>query len=656
LEKNRIYYAAIGWLILSFFPPARAQESRPDTLNRPDIGLPDSIRQPEMPEMPDSLKTREDSKSEKMPVSRRGRDLDKLEALPDSILAEPAGKPEAGSLYDQRTYLSRGVGDETKYQSNLFIITPGMAGSPQIPVEYLNVAGPEITINGLPFAYNGLYRPYMIGTDLNVVPWEIVNGIRTGNGIIDFSIGAPPNDVNRSDVELARGPYGYDSPRWRFFRPFNRNTYAYFTLGFKKSSGYFFNTDYNGYHVTGGLKKHILGGKAEIDLWKHRARAGLLSFDDLAGRLSRQSRGIDRAEFRFGRTVISPLEISVTGLFQRSAQTITGYSGEMKTKHDIGGGKGSLCYEYLDGSLGVGAAYYNVRLYGLPDRRPSVNIFEYLAEIDGRRNELAYNAKVKYEWNGADHGAFLPELTVSYRTDWRIAPFISFTGNRRNPDLNLLYFNDQVAGLGIGQTLESYRFLSNIGLVMPITKSASAGVEFEFETFDALMMISRKRVDDQIRLVYDVDSLGEVTVSPVNFDDEFMEVSGKIEAASGPFSGELGGTFRKWKDDYFSDGTEKGPAAVGFGRISFLRQFFIPDLYLGGSLEMQASSRRDYRSVLIGYTDGFAVFSGRLEFRYKDFTFWLNENNLENLGYYSLWPYPEEPRTVWWGFRWRFLD
>lgn len=609
-----------------------------------------------MPEMPDSLKSQEESESEKKPVSRRGGDLDKLEAIPDTIPAEQAGEPEAGSIYDQRTYLSRGVGDEIKYQSDLFIITPGMTGSPQIPAEYLNVAGAEITVNGLPFVYNGLYRPYMIGTDLNVVPWEIVNGIRTGNGIIDFSLGAPPNDLNRSDVELARGPYGYDSPRWRFFRPFSRDTYAYFTLGFKKSSGYFFNTDYNGYHVTGGLKKHILGGKAEIDLWKHRARAGLLSFDDLAGRLSRQSRGIDRAEFRFGRTVISPLEMSITGLFQRSAQTITGYSGEMKTKHDIGGGKGSLSYEYLDGSVGAGAAYYNIRLYGLPDGRPSVNIFQYLAEIDGRRNDFTYKAEIKYEWNGADHGAFLPELTVSYRTDWRTAPFISFKKHRRIPDLYLLYFDDHVAGLGVGQTLDSYRFLFNSELAMPITTSASAGMKFESDILQALMMISRKNVDDQIRLAYEVDSLGQVTVSPVNFDDEFMEVHGKVEAAFGPFSGELSGSFRKWKNRYFSSGLEKGPAAIGFGRISFLRQFFIPDLYLGGSLEMQASSRRDYRSVLIGYTDAFAVFSGRLEFRYKDFTFWLNENNLENLGYYSLWPYAEEPRSVWWGFRWKFFD
>ncbi len=642
--------------MISFSPPAHAQESEPDISNRPDITLSDSTRQPEMPATPDSLESPEEGKSRKGPVSRRDRDFDKRDVIPDSISIEPAEEPKAGSIYDERAYLSRGIGDEIRYQSNLFVITPGMAGSPQIPVEYLNVAGTEITVNGLPFVYNGLYRPYMIGTDLNVVPWEIVNSIRTGNGITDFALGAPPNSLNRSDVELARGPYGYDSSRWRFFRPFNRNTYAYFTLGFKKSTGYFFNTDYDGYHVTGGLKKKVLGGKAEIDLWKHRAKTGLLSFDDIVERLSRQSRGIDRAEFRFSRTVLSPLELSITGLFHRSAQTISGYIGEIKTKHDIGGGKGFLSYTRTDDSLGLGAAYYNIRLYGLPGRRPSVNLFEYFARIDGRRDELGYNAKVAYEWNGADHGAFLPELTVSYRTHWRTTPFISFTRNRRIPDLNLLYFDDHITGLGVGETLDSYRFISNSSLAMPLNTSSSAGVEFEFGTFDALMMISQKSVNDQIRLAYQVDSLGDVTVSPINFDDEYMEVYGKIKAASGPFSGELSGSFRKWKDEYFSDGLEKGPAAIGFGRISFLRQFFIPDLYLGGSLELQASSRRDYRSILIGYTDGFAVFSGRLEFHYKDFTFWLNENNLENLRYYSLWPYPEEPRIVWWGFKWRFFD
>ncbi len=656
MEKNRIYYAAIGWLIILFPPPAQAQESEPDTLNRPDVTVSDSTRHPETQAEPDSAKARQEGKSKKGLKSRRTPDSDEPDVVPDSISTEPAEEKIVGTVYDERAYLSRGVGDEIGSQPDLFVVTPGMAGSPQIPVEYLNVAGTEITINGLPFVYNGIYRPYLIGTDLNVVPWEIVNSIRAGNGNLDLSLGAPPHNLNRSDVELARGSYGYDSSRWRFFRPFNQNTYAYFTLGFKKSGGYFFNTDYDGYHVTGGLKRKILGGKAEIDLWKHRAKAGLLSFDNLVQSISRQSRGVNRTEFRYGRTVILPLEMSIAGLFQRSAQTITGYAGEIKTKNDIGGGKGSLLYKRSNISLDLGAAYYNIRLYGLANRRPSVNLFEYSAKIDGQRDELEYAAKMAYEWNGTDHGVFLPELRVSYRMRRQTIPFVSVLRNRRIPDLNLLYFNDQVTGLGAGETLDSYRFISNSSTTMPINTSASAGVEFRFETFDALLMISQKMVDDQIRLAYQADSTGEVDVSPANFDDDYMEIYGKIDGAYGPFSGELAGSYRKWKDEYFSNGLEKGPAAIGFGRISLLQQIFIPDLYLGGSLELRASSRRDYRSILIGYADGFAAFSGRLEFRYKDFTFWLNETNLENLRYYSLWPYPEEPRVVGWGFRWRFFD
>ncbi len=656
MEKNRIYYAAIGWLIISLISPVLAQESEPETLNRPDVSLSDSTRQPETQVEPDSARGREEGVSKKGPKSRRTPDFDKPDVVPDSISSELAEETIVGSVSDERAYLSRGVGDEIGSQPNLFVVTPGMAGSPQIPVEYLNVAGTEITINDLPFVYNGLYRPYLVGTDLNAVPWEIVNSIRAGNGNLDLSLGAPQHDLNRSDVELAGGPYGYDSSRWRFFRPFDQDTYAYFTLGFKKSSGYFFNTDYDGYHVTGGLKRKILGGKAEIDLWKHRARAGLLSFDDLVQSISRQSRGVNRTEFRYSRTVILPLKVSIAGLFQRSAQTITGYVGEIKTKDDIGGGKGTLSYKRSDISVDLGAAYYNIRLYGLTNRRPSVNLFEYSANIDGNRDELDYAAKMAYEWNGADHGVFLPELRVSYRMRWQTIPFVSVLRNRRIPDLNLLYFDDQVTGLGAGETLDSYRFIGNSSLTMPINTSASAGVEVRFETFDALLMISQKIVDNQIRLAYQADSTGEVDVSPANFDDDYIEMYGKIEGAYGPFSGELAGSYRVWKDEYFSDGLEKGPAAIGFGRISLLQQIFIPDLYFGGSLELRASSRRDYRSILIGYADGFAAFSGRLEFRYKDFTFWLNETNLENLRYYALWPYPKEPRVVWWGFRWRFFD
>jgi hypothetical protein len=57
-----------------------------------------------------------------------------------------------------------------------------------------------------------------------------------------------------------------------------------------------------------------------------------------------------------------------------------------------------------------------------------------------------------------------------------------------------------------------------------------------------------------------------------------------------------------------------------------------------------------------GYTDAFISLSGRLEFQYKDITFWLNEDNLANSSYITWWPYYEQPRTVWWGMRWLFFD
>jgi len=129
-----------------------------------------------------------------------------------------------------------------------------------------------------------------------------------------------------------------------------------------------------------------------------------------------------------------------------------------------------------------------------------------------------------------------------------------------------------------------------------------------------------------------------------------------LQGEIGPFSGEGSAAYRKWRDRYFSDGLEKGPAAIGFGRISFERGFFIPDLSLGASIELQAASRRDYRSLRVGLTDAYTTISGRVVFSYKDFTFYFNEDNLTGTAYYPLWPYPGAPRALWWEFRWNFFD
>jgi hypothetical protein len=163
-------------------------------------------------------------------------------------------------------------------------------------------------------------------------------------------------------------------------------------------------------------------------------------------------------------------------------------------------------------------------------------------------------------------------------------------------------------------------------------------------------------IDNQITLSYSESDPGDITVSPLNFDDEFTVFTAAIRANIGPLSGEASGAYRVWDDEYFSDNLEKGPAALGFARLSFKRRFFVPRLFFGGSIEMEAASRRDYRSVTFGYTDAYAVFHGRLEFQYKDLTFYLSEYNLLARQYYPLWPYPGRPRTIWWSFSWKFYN
>ena len=219
-----------------------------------------------------------------------------------------------------------------------------------------------------------------------------------------------------------------------------------------------------------------------------------------------------------------------------------------------------------------------------------------------------------------------------------------------------MLFRSYAGALGVPGLLQSYAFVSNPELSMPVTSVAAAGIESNFWKFHSNLGVSFNKIESQIYLAHSSDTLDNRTISPVNYDDEYSEIFGTTSASVGPFSGELSASYRQWRERYFDDGLEKGPAVIGFGRLSFLREFFIRRLYFGASVEVRASSRRDYRAFTDAFTDAFVAAFGRLEFRYKDFTFWLNDDNITNAEYSTWWPYNEAPRSVWWGFRWSFFD
>jgi hypothetical protein len=664
LETNRIYHAAVGWLVITLLAASSAmaqQTASGDSPNLPaDRGRSDTIGV--MPLLPpsDTSASGADTLTKKVaPDTSSNQSF----AAPESTIQAPTGlleKITSPSIYVNRTYLSTGPADEIKGSPDIFMISPGPIGSPTIPVDYLNVSAANVTLNGLPFPYSGLYRPYVIGTDLNAIPWEIMQDIHYGpnniNDGLDIVAGRPHDDVNRSDVEVSRGPYGYKSSRWRFFRPFGKKTYVYFTVGFKNAQGYLENSDYNGYHVTGGIQRKIGNGLLSLDLWKHIVKAGLNSFDFIPTQESRQERGIYRYEVRYNRPLRQHITLDIAGFYHRSDQIISGYGNEVSSKYDIGGGQAHISDTLGQNILKTGLNYYRIQLFGLLGKNPRVNNIEYSAGISGARDKAHYEIDLSYNWNEKDMGALLPKAKLSYGCSPNFSPFISISRFRRLPDLYLLNFDDNITGLNSGLFLESYSFAANPKLKSPVTTDATVGVESHSGKLESSLGASFKRINSQIYLNYSIDSLGNNLETPINFDDSYLEIFGAGKYSVGPISGEASGSFRKWNKGFFADGLEKGPVALGFARLSILKGLFVPRLYFGGSLEARFSSRRDYRSITEGLTNGFAALSGWLEFRYEDFTFWLNEDNLTNATYITWWDYYQAPRTVWWGFRWAFLD
>lgn len=662
MEKNRIYHAALGCIItiLLSVSISEAQESSPDSLFK--LPPEESVQDTTSPEpQPDSVLKKTDNIFEKKPILiPPPPDTAQSEEFPVEVESTHTETLHP-TMYYQRAFLAKGIADDLKDRPDIFMRSPGPVGSPQIPVSYLNVPGIELSINDQPYLYNNIYRPYVIGSDLNSLPWEILNDVHWNDRFsmdnrLHLDLGRPPDNENRSDVEVFRGPYGYNANRWRFFRPFTNNTYGYFTLGFKKSSGYVQNTDYDAFHVAGGGSRVVMGGLLKINLWKYRAKAGLNSYDLYATQELRHSRTTRRYEISYSRDIDSLFDMSLSGMYQKNGLIAEDHGGTLSIDNDIGGGTVTAGRNLENDRIDLGMNYYRLRTFKLEHIKPGINIFEYFGKLSGRRDLLEYRGEMKYSWNGADHGALLPSVFCGYDLSSYITPFAMFSRSRRTPDLNLLYFNEEIDGLEPSSFLSSYRFESSPELNFPVTTRITLGNTTDLDWARWEIGFSYIRIKDQIYLSYSDLGEGVHVATPVNFDDEMIEFSGKVNFEYRFIDGEAGGAYRRWKDKYFADNLEKGPAALGFGRLSILKSFFFEDLFLGGSLEFRGSTRQDYRSINIGLTDWFAVFNGRLEFRYKDFIFWWNDDNLINSSYTTWWPYPESARTVWWGFRWRFYD
>jgi len=652
LEKSRILSSAAGWLIAAALAiTASAQTTAPDSLRRDDAAV-DTLQQPSET-APDTaaseIRSQDEiikelkAKSAAAVREKTAQDTSEVAAVVDT------------SLYEASRFLARGPADEIKSDTKVIVVTHGAVGTPKIPVEYLNVAGSDITVNGLPFIFNGVYRPYLVGTDINTIPWEILKEINTDRGRLDFSIGMPYFESAASDVEIARGPYGYAGSRWRFFQPVGNKTKAYFTVGFKKSDSYYYNNDYDGFHVTGGIKRKLYGGELEIDLWKHRAKSGLLSFDYLVAPVDRQSRGVDRREITYFRSFSIPLTAAVKSYYHRSAQTLTGFAAEMKLKNDLAGVCLDLIYKLDKLDFTYRGEYHNLRLYGIDGATPTSDIFRQRFGISSDSGLISYDLAAGFEWDKRDGAVVTPSLNLKYNINGGLYSSMSAFRERRFPDLQLAYFNDNVVNLGYTDNLETYSFQSNSRLKSPVTSAAAFRIGLIKGGFDIYAAVAINDIKDQIRIAYSDIASGDITATPVNFDDRYLRTTVGVSRESGLITGELSASYRKWNDKYFPDGLEKGPAFVGFGQLELERQFFISELYLGASLEIRAESRRDFRSIQLGFVDSYALLNSRLMFRYKDFTFYLNEDNILSQEYYPLYPYPGSPRMLWWNFRWRFF-
>ena len=583
--------------------------------------------------------------------------------------------PYYSSLLEGKSY-----GDYLQYKTGFLSLQHGSVGQPEMLTKSEMLPGLGVLYNGTPFSNQGVYFPLRSGPDLNALMFENVGRFETtplsylglfeeGELLFLHSMLMPPGE-NPSSLTIARGPYGYQRSAWRFSRRFSANIGATFSVGFKKSDGYYnIGADYDGYGITGTLvMKPLPKLQTRYAFYQNSAKQGILQFDRVIQPTLRLKQDIDfhdiKADYSISdRTTLKAdlfHQINYSHIFDNNTDYHDRFrdyiwggqlGAELRHKpHDLQIAIGGLRH-YLSNPAFTGARSLTVGMLAID----SVN-------LDSARL-LIVKARLRHN----NIAGLTP--AGSARFDWRPEgkPAFSFEAGYfdHGPDLYARYFRIQPILPQGGDPIQSYLIEPRPGLDPGKILFADFGVRTSHDFWAAAFHVGAEDVFDDLIPVTEESSAVWKSYQK-NVDYKRLTLTADFDYRFGNiYRGALGATYFIYRPRRLQPEVRYSPLGQAFSYGEFTINEILRDIDLSAVYQFRYIGARDYAGFVSIISDQFVqkrafVLDGSIIVRFGTFDFRVNENNIIDFirdNKYDIWgQYTMPPGMVWWQFTWNFKN
>jgi len=574
----------------------------------------------------------------------------------------------------------KSLGDYLQYKTGFLSLQHGSVGQPEMLTKSEMLPALGAIYNGTPFYHQGVYFPFRSGLDLGALMFENIGGFEvtplsylelfSEGEILSLRAMYLPSGENPSSITIARGPYGYERSAWRFARRFSDNIGATFSVGFKKSEGYYnVGADYDGIGVTGTLAMRPLPKlETRYAFYQSKARQGVLQFDRIISPTLRLKQDIDFHDIKADYSISGRTKLKVNLFHQKNYNHLF---DDAAAYHDrfrdyVWGGQvgADLMYAPHNITIALGGRRHYLSNPAFADAR-SVTAGMLLGDslALGPNRSLVVVTRIRH--NNIDSFTGSVSAKVEWQPEDKPALAICTGIIDYGPELYARYFQIQPILPQSGDLINSYSIEPDPGLNSKKAYFARLGLRLYRGVGFADLSVGAENVFNDLIPVTEESSAVWKSYQK-NIDYKRLNLTADFEYEFGDiYRGALGATYFIYSPSRPLPEIRFSPLGQAFSNGEFTINEILRNIDISAAYQVRYIGVRDYAgfiSVISGQAvqKRTIVLDGSIIVRFGTFDFRLNENNILDFltdHKYNVWgEYTMPPGMIWWQFTWNFKN
>jgi outer membrane cobalamin receptor len=530
----------------------------------------------------------------------------------------------------------------------------------------------RVFIDGVLYEQQSLDFPQRGVLDLNSIPLENIEKIEilpsgianlwgrgSGLGEIDIITKNYQGGEPYSRATVDRGPYGYRKAQVELGRGVTARGKIYLTGGFKKSSGYLINSDYDGMSfsekATFGLKRNL---NLRLSAYQYTAKLGLPLFRDLSIKDAR------KREDNWGIVTTTTFQQKTNSLLKLDLR----YDGK---RQKLKSGSSGFEIRKIDQLFSLKAAqtwsqgakhYLHIEGYGEIRKFEAINksyvgsgAYLSLTDLFKIKPKSSFLLFSKIEKDAE----FKPDISAMGGFAQQIYPHLNlfttfgrFVGYPSPMDLFWNYTPLNLEGGDIDYVEEGNRNLKPQRSAM-----ADLGVSLQKRNIRIKGYIFASKIHDFI-LWSKIDSIPLYGYwKPINTKADIWGIN--LNSAYyflNHLESSISYCYKESKNSNQKLSFPYSPQHTLFGYLQYENEFLKREIGLKLRLETNILSERFLDEYEKDKESSVAILNGKITLRFLDFHFYYVVENITDRLYRLTESYPMPKRSLFWGFYWEFFD